>query len=192
MLTVQVNEKQMKETQRLLANTPRALPKILTRSINKVATKAKTLIIRRVTAELNVKKKHLRNRQKPAVGLKKANYTTLEAIITISGKRIPLSRFGARKTKKGVTYKLTKGRPRKRLRHSFLQVMTSGHRGVYRRKGKSRLPIIERFGPSVPVAMGNIRNLAQGVLDEQISSDLKGEINRQVGLVLERRRGAVV
>lgn len=187
MTSVTVNKQQMREAKRLLADTPRAMPKIITRSVNKVAVKARTRIVRRVASEITVKQKDLRSRN---VKLKKANYTTQTATISITGKRIPLIQFRAKQTKKGVTYKIKKTGGRKKIPHAFITAMDSGHRGAFRRKGTSRLPIVELFGPSIPAAMENIAELAKRTMNREIGTNLHNEINRQVGLVLERRRAA--
>lgn len=187
MISVTVNKKQIAEAKRLLADTPRAMPKIITRSVNKVAVKARTKIIRRVASEIAVKQKDLRQRN---VKLKKANYSTQTATIKITGKRIPLIRFGAKQTKKGVTYKIKKSGGRKKITGAFVEAMSSGHRGAFRRKGKSRLPIVELFGPSIPAAMENVADMAKRTMEREIGKNLHNEINRQVGLVLERRKGA--
>jgi len=209
-LEIVINKKQLAEITELLAEVPRGVPKVLTRAINKVGVAARTHIIRRIVARLNLKTRDVRNRN---VFLYKANYANLMARINISGRRIPLMRWGARQLKRGVSYAIRKGQ-RKRLEGAFIQQMTSGHRGVFmrsgefqrskiaarktskrlgRRKGKGfmvrpRLPIAERYGPSVPEAAKNIRELSQRVLDEKIATDLAGEVETQVGLVLERHR----
>jgi hypothetical protein len=57
-----------------------------------------------------------------------------------SGKEIPLAKYPARQTKRGVSVLVNKGK-RKLVRGAFLATMKSGHTGVFRREGKQRLPI---------------------------------------------------
>jgi len=67
----------------------------------------------------------------------------------ISSKRgLALSRFSVRQYPFGVVTTAW-GIP-KLIKHAFIATMPkTGHRGVYIRRGKSRLPIQELFGPSV-------------------------------------------
>ena len=57
-----------------------------------------------------------------------------------------------RPLRRGVSVAILKGERRKRLKGAFLQTMRSGHRGVFVRQGKTRLPILERKVIS-PVSM---------------------------------------
>lgn len=73
------------------------------------------------------------------------------AALFASAKRIPLIKFGAtgpepsRGKGSGVTARTRRGRyPR-----AFIATMRSGHRGVFERKTTRRLPIREKFGPSI-------------------------------------------
>lgn len=59
--------------------------------------------------------------------------------------RIPASAYPHRQTKRGVTLSINRGRPT-RVKSAFIARMASGHRGVYKRRDKARLPIDEQFG----------------------------------------------
>jgi len=187
MLDVAVNQRQWKEIRRLLADVPKAVPRVLTRSINKVGVAARTKIVRRVAAEVNVKQKDLRRRN---ISLVKANFRTLLERIRIIGRRIPVIRFGARQTKRGVSYRIKRGGGRKKIAGAFKATMDSGHEGVFVRRGAKRLPIVQQYGPSVPAVVEGIDELAAAMLDREIHERLDREITTQVGLVLERRRRA--
>lgn len=69
----------------------------------------------------------------------------MEWALQFSGEPVPLSAYPHRQTKKGVTVEVNKGK-RTLLKGSFKATMKSGHKGVFARKGKARLPIGERFG----------------------------------------------
>lgn len=60
----------------------------------------------------------------------------------VSGTPVPLSAFPIRQTKQGVMAEVNVGQ-RKLIKSAFIATMSSGHRGVYRRKGDARLPIQE-------------------------------------------------
>lgn len=56
--------------------------------------------------------------------------------------------LGARQTKAGVTFSVNAGK-RSFIRGAFIQTMSSGHTGVFFRRGKARLPIDEAFSTRV-------------------------------------------
>lgn len=93
----------------------------------------------------------------------------LVATLHVSGARLPLLAFGARQTRRGVTYRLPTGRGT--APSAFIARMRSGHEGVFRRRAAAgplrarrrgaraaaagflmvpRLPIDELRGPSLP------------------------------------------
>lgn len=73
--------------------------------------------------------------------------TALEALewrMRVSGKPIPLAKYPARQTRRGVIVQVNKGSPAL-LGSAFIRTLRSGHRGVFMRQGKARLPIRELF-----------------------------------------------
>ena len=75
----------------------------------------------------------------------------------VSGAHVPVSDMGARQTRAGVTYKRYRSGGRMLIKGAFIATVgrlkpgreSSGHRGVFRREGKKRLPINEQWGPSI-------------------------------------------
>ena len=189
------------EVTAMLDDVKNGSQQVISRAINKVATAARTQIVRRIVQEVNLKAGEVRDRN---VSLTKANYSRLEAMIRVSGRRIPLLRWGARQTAKGVSYAIHRGQ-RTLAPGLFMEshgtpiVMPSGHRGVFARSGpyvrmmrgryvgKMRQQIFEKAGPSVPAVMGDIAELSAETLDEQFAAKLEGEIDSQIGLALARR-----
>jgi len=198
MIEITVNRRQMRELKAFFAEAPRELQTVLSRAINKVGVTARKRIIDIIAQQIAVKKSDLRNRN---VTLRRATYRDLMANIVISGRRIPIFNFGARQTKKGVTYRISRSGGRKTALGAFMESyasgtpiqMRSGHRGVFRRRQLeghelARLPIEEIFGPSVPVAAENISALTEASLNNVIGSRLEKEITTQVGVILQRHR----
>ncbi len=68
--------------------------------------------------------------------------------LTCSASAMPLVEFGARQTKAGVSVEVTPGK-RTVIRGAFIAEMKSGHRGVFYRVGKKRLPIDEMFSSRI-------------------------------------------
>jgi hypothetical protein len=98
------------------------------------------------------------------------------ATLTASGKPIPLIKYGARQTSRGVTVQVLNGR--KLIPGAFIATMPSGHTGVYVRDPHAKhkkvkraghtswhaLPIRELFGPSVPDMFVNYQ-VSQSIMD---------------------------
>lgn len=71
----------------------------LRRAVNHTGDKAKTVVIRELAAQTGLKQKVIRK----AVRVTRANYSSLEYVMTTRGGDISLKFFGARETRKGVS-----------------------------------------------------------------------------------------
>lgn len=69
----------------------------------------------------------------------------MEWALDVSGEPVPLVAYPHRQTKKGVSVSVNRGK-RTLVKGSFVATMKSGHKGVFRRRGKARLPIEELRG----------------------------------------------
>lgn len=87
----------------------------------------------------------------------------LEWALDVGGAPVPLVAYPARQTRKGVSVEVNRGK-RTLLKGSFIATMASGHKGVFRRTGKARLPIHELLG-SRPVDALLHEGEAQAVAD---------------------------
>lgn len=83
--------------------------------------------------------------------------------LDVSGKPVPLVAYPHRQTRKGVSVEVNRGK-RTLVKGAFVATMKSGHKGVFRRRGKARLPIEELRG-SRPVDALLHEGEAQGVAD---------------------------
>lgn len=135
-----------KEVEKALKEASKVAEKAAIRTLNRTADKARVAASKTVRETYNIKAGDL-NR---SVKTSKASRSNLTAILTIIGKPVGLILFGARQTLKGVTYKILKNGGRAKLHHAFIAVMRSGHRGVFERAGKARLPIRERTFITMP------------------------------------------
>lgn len=73
--------------------------KALRRAVNHTGDKAKTVVIRELAGQTGLKQKIIRK----AVKVWRANYSSLEYVMTTRGGDISLKFFGARETRRGVT-----------------------------------------------------------------------------------------
>jgi len=119
------------------------------------------------------------------------NARTFSSSVEASTKRIPLIKFSARGPEpsrgkgRGVTYRV--GRGRQRHSSAFI-TKVGGHRGVFERKGRRRLPIQEHFGPSVGrVVAENDREIAA-----KGEADFVKEFDRLIDRIIDGRIGGRV
>lgn len=156
------------------------------RALNKTAAQVVTASSREVRkAGYNLKAADI----KRALKLSRATASNLTATVTASGKPIPLIRYGARQTSKGVTVQVLSGR--KLIPGAFIATMPGGHTGVFvrepnarhkkmRGKGKTSwhgLPIRELYGPSIPDGLANdkVRDALQQLIATKFPTILEHE-----------------
>jgi len=125
------------------------------RTLKRTATAAKTFMVRRVAKDMGLTQTPVNK----AVTMRVRESDGVIQIIA-TGSQIPLINFKARGPYpsrgkgRGVSYDVGQGR--KTIPNAFIAVVGSGgHRGVFVRKRQSRLPIQERFGPSVAPVFAN-------------------------------------
>ncbi len=114
---------------------------------------------------------------------KGSDIASLEWALNVSGDPVPLIAYPHRQTTKGVSVEVNRGK-RTLVQGAFVATMRSGHEGVFRRRGKARLPIEELRG-SRPVDALLHKGEAEGVAERGGRS--LGETFRRV-LPLEIRR----
>lgn len=76
---------------------------------------------------------------------KGGDISAMEWAVDVSGEAVPLVAYPHRQTAKGVSVEVNRGK-RTLLKGAFKATMRSGHEGVFRRRGKARLPIEELRG----------------------------------------------
>jgi hypothetical protein len=158
----------------ILAGAQESTP-ALVRALNKTATQVRTRASREIRAAgYNLKAADV----KKALTIKRASSGELVASVIAKGRPIPLIKYGARQTARGVSVQVMKGR--KVIAHAFIATMPNGHTGVYVRTGAGHtkvvrngkaswhgLPIEELFGPSVPDGLAN--KVVQQLLQEFVA-----------------------
>jgi len=180
MLEIRFDDHKLKQIERELKGIPRALPKVMSRALNRTATSARTETSRSLAKRIGLRIKDVRSR----IVLQRASYSNWRSAIRISGKRLGLISLQARQTARGVTYK--KERKRVLISHAFIATMKSGHIGVFMRKGTGRLPIRELRGPSLAQVFTGAQDEAARIYRQSLSR-LSKNINDQVNLILKRR-----
>lgn len=182
-LTFTPDPAQYAELRSILGNTPNRIRNVLRSAVNRTAAKAQVIVIRTITHEVNIKASDIRGNAHRFGGVvvKKARGAELSARVTVTGSRIPLYRFGAKQTKRGVTYRIKKGGGRGIAPSAFIATMRSGHTGVFKRKTKKRFPIYELRGPSLPHV-----GITSQVLGYEIRTALTTELAKNIASQVDR------
>lgn len=155
-----------RQIERLIDRYTGRFPQAIARALNRAGTSTRAVMARAISKDTALPVTAVKDKLR----LEKATATKHVVRITVSGKRIPLIAFRARDTRsasgrgrsrgRGVTYNLGPGGGgRGRIPNAFITTvrragdaggMHSGHEGVFVRVGSRRLPIKQRYGPSLP------------------------------------------
>ncbi len=208
---ITIDDSDLRRLRKELAGIPGGVERVLARAINKTLVFARTRVVNQIAGQLTLRKRDIKNRN---IDVRRASFSRPFARLRISGRRVPLIDFRAKQTRRGVSYSILRGQGRKTLQDAFITRTSSGHEGVFvrtgplrlsrrlatrtnrskgRKKGMShmtrpRLPISERFGPSVPRVLQGIREFASGRMRDVFGERLSMELGRQVKVLLEQTR----
>lgn len=162
---------------------PRLLEQSVVGTLNKLGTRSRTEIVRLVRQTYNVKAGDVRK----AVEIRRARRGSAVVDLLSIGRRIPLVAFGARQRRRGVSVRVKKSGGTKIIPNTFIAVMPTGHRGVFERVGRKRLPITELFGPAIPQMVKNRENINKVV--EKISRDAPVIMRQEINFRVLRSQG---
>lgn len=148
-------------------------PQAVSRALSRSATSARVVMVRAVAADLGLKQADVQVHVVVKVGTEFLKADEMKAQVIATGARIGLYKFKARQTKTGVSARLPGGVGR--YPGAFIARMHTGHVGVFKRAGRTRLPIRELFGPSIPKVFEKFipMGLARG--QEQLAKNLVHE-----------------
>lgn len=112
------------------------------------------------------------------------HYKAVQTLVNVQRKQtskgIVTKRFKrARQMMKGVSVEVIRG-SRKLVRGAFLMTTGKGGGGVWRRKGKDRMPIERKFGPSIKgmfTQMGG-KTLAEKIVGERLAKIFQRNVER--------------
>ena len=158
-----------------LAKLKARAPLAMARAINRSIASGKTLMVRLVSVDMGLKQADIRDK----IVVVSATPDRLMAQLRASAKRIPLIDFKARGPEpsrgrgRGVTAKMPGGKGR--YPNAFIAQMSSGHRGVFARSDRRRLPIRELFGPSIAFVFSKHVEQGQARALEQLEKNIQSE-----------------
>jgi hypothetical protein len=156
---------------------PGKTQKATVRALNRALATGHTAMARLVAKDIGLKVGDV----KAAIQTREATTARLEVRLAASLKRIALEKFGAkgpapsRGKGRGVSYRIG-AQGRTRVETAFLATVGAGHRGVFVRKGTSRLPIRELFGPSIGGVFAKYRPQGIDAMREAFTDRLAHEL----------------
>ena len=192
MIIARIDDSQIARLKAAVADTGRTLRKELAIAANAAARKGKSVVNKQIRTELVIKAKDLR----PVIRTgRKANTEDISTSVSVSKtKRISLREFGARQTRKGVSYRASKTGGRKIAKGAFqgprpglMKVSWRGH--VFKRTGKSRLPIAKLHGPSAWGVF--VVGKKMGTSAEVVQAELVKQVERRIRFVLLKKSGEI-
>jgi len=150
MLSIKTNDASIKQVAKILKDIGLNARKEIATAVNKAGEKTRSTMAKGISKKITIKQKDVKN----SIGIKKANETSLTTSVTLKKeKRLGLQYFGAVQDEVGVSYQIVKGGERKYVDDAFMgtkpgRLAPKLYGNVFKRKGKSRLPIIRLKGPS--------------------------------------------
>ncbi len=178
-MTIEIREEQFERAKLVLSNVPKGIERAMASAINRAAQSGRTEAVKKVRERYIVKASTVREPLK----IERASSSSPIATLRAAGSVIPLSKFKIRPSKPTpgkltpVSATVIKGKGGT-ISKAFVARMPAGHVGVYRRKGRPRLPIMELYGPSAPQMIGNeevmraLEEKAQQTLDERMEHEI--------------------
>lgn len=174
----------LKAVNKTLKQMDKTVRQAVLSSINRASQRAKTETGRKVREEYMVKQKDVTG----TISIKKAKGSVLQATLTSKGHSIPLIEFSVspsrrlKRAPKVLKAAVFRGSAKKPIPGSFITT-TGGHKGVFERAGKKRLPIKELRGPAVPSMVGNekVKEHIRQVYGEEMQKRLPHELDRTLG-----------
>jgi hypothetical protein len=192
MIAIEINETQLKRLADATAKAGKKMKKELAGAINAVSKKTKLEMGRDIRATVNMKKDEA---EKPLSIKASATEQNLSAVVRLKKtKRLGLRHFGAKQNKSGVSYKISQKGGRSHVAGAFMgpnpkAVKTSWRGNVFKRVGKSRLPIIQLLGVSAFGAYA--KNDLAGPQAKAIETELQKQMERRINLNVLRASGLV-
>lgn len=191
-MLIKIDDRQIARIKEAIAGTGRKLRKELAIACNQTANKGKSIIAKQIAKELATPQKNIRTTIRVS---RKAKDTDISATVEVSKtKRLSLKEFGARQTKAGVSYRVSKSKGRKTVAGAFqgpkpgmINVKTKGN--VFKRVGKSRLPIVKLMGPSSWGVF--VVGKKQGPSAKEIEAELKKQIDRRIRFIVLKSSGTI-
>lgn len=152
--------------------TDQQLQRAAMRALNKTARWLRTYIARETAAELSLPVRKVSNTIQ-LVRARRGDVKTTVGLSKKSGVINAIDAGSARQNQRGVRV------GRRHYNHAFIATMPSGHRGIYRRKNRSRLPITE-----VKIVLtGRMKKIMESLADHGAIIQFEKILEREVRFI---------
>lgn len=180
-IDVRIDEAAANRVQAQLAGVHQGFERAISGGINDTLKRTKTRISSRVRKRIMIKKRDIDEH----IETSRANVKRFAGRIRLEkSQRLSLKRFGARQTRRGVSYRIARSGGRQRITDAFGPEIDRLGRHVYRRVGKGRFPIRKLLGPSpwgVYVKAGmhsSTLRFSRAMLNERIEGRIHGILQK--------------
>lgn len=186
-VTVKVDEQLLNDVRNRLGDlSSKKANIVIYRSLNRAMTTVAARVSQEVRKDYNIKAGDI----KATLEKTRATRTNLAAIVKSKGEPVPLDRFkltprkAQPKRKKPIKVGVKKD-GMKEILHAFVADINGIK--VFKRKGKSRLPIKRLFGPSIPQMIGNeevrlkINKAGQEMFYKRLDHEIEQILNKGAG-----------
>jgi len=143
MTAITVNQADIAKVQAALGDLTDKYKTVMTTSINKTLTTARTQATARIGNELNLKAARI----KQDFSIKKANFSDISGSLKATGKPVGLINFGANQTQKGVSVKVLRSSSRQVVKHAYIASRGSKAHVYWRATPRDSLPQAKRYMP---------------------------------------------
>lgn len=154
----------------------RSMPRAVKRALKRTSTSARAQLGTLISADTGLPARAVK------LGVSVTIASDTKILLSASDRRVPLIEFRARGPEpshgqgRGVSYSLPGGRGR--IKNAFIATMSTGHRGVFTRwPGQGRLPINEKYGPSLGGVFRKYRSTVAQRAHETLLTNLRHEID---------------
>lgn len=186
MIDITADVQQLLDVEHLFRQIGNQAPHAIRRAINHTGDKARTLVMRTLAKQAGVKYRDVRK----IVTVTRANFDRGLYRIAARGTTIPLSHFGARQTKKGVS--AAPWGKRRVFPHTFLWprvhgrvFVRTGHKARMLRgpnKGRQRETIRQLWGPALPKEL--LKGETAAIFLATVRAELPARVVHEVAAIL--------
>lgn len=127
MLEIRYDDRKLKDLQRTLAGIPNAMPRVMSRGLNRTADQTRTQLSRLINQHLKLGVRTARKE----IYVHRASYGNWRASVQVANFRADISLLNPKQTSLGVTYRV--GKKTILLRHAFIATGKSKGRQVWLR-----------------------------------------------------------
>lgn len=168
---------------KLLAGFPDGVQKAAESALNRAGISGRAAAAREVGKQYYLRSSDFKKYTKSSQHVSRSG-GDITVSLNFRGFHVPLIRFKTALTSSGhIRSQVLRNSSGDVLKHVFQAEMKSGHIGLFERYGKSRLPIEQKFGPSIPQMMGANPELADAVGND-IEKTFAERMNHEVLAVM--------